>query len=132
MNDIVTINAQLVPANLGPTVLEKMEAISKSAENVDKALEAAKKAKESADAASKKSAGWSFTGSDKKEAIEALQQSGLEMANGIHDIADAQKIMFDNLLNITEATKYVFGLGGSNIATTRVVIDTIVSGLQDD
>lgn len=131
MNDIEINKAQLVPVRLGPTVMAKMDAISESAENVDKALEAAKKAKESADAASKKNAGWSITGRDKKEAIEALQQSGLELAIGIQNIADAQKVMFDNLLNISEATKYLFGIGIANIATTRVVIDTITSGLQD-
>lgn len=131
MDNNINNNIQLVPANLAPTVLSKIETISQSAENVEKALEAARNAKDSADAASKKSAGWSLTGKDKKEAIEALQNSGLELAVGIQNIADAQKVMFDNLTNITDATKYLFGLGVANIATTRVVIDTITSGLKD-
>ena len=131
MDNNINNNVQLVPANIAPTVLSKIETISQSAENVEKALEAARKAKDSADAASKKSAGWSLTGKDKKEAIEALQNSGIELALGIQNIADAQKVMFDNLINITDATKYLFGLGVANIATTRVVIDTITSGLKD-
>lgn len=131
MDNNINNNVQLVPANIAPTVLSKIETISQSAENVEKALEAARKAKDSADAASKKSAGWSLTGKDKKEAIEALQNSGIELALGIQNIADAQKVMFDNLINITDATKYLFGLGVANIATTRVAIDTITSGLKD-
>ena len=131
MDNNINNNVQLIPANIAPTVLSKIETISQSAENVEKALEAARKAKDSADAASKKSAGWSLTGKDKKEAIEALQNSGIELAVGIQNIADAQKVMFDNLINITNATKYLFGLGVANIATTRVVIDTITSGLKD-
>lgn len=131
MDNNINNNVQLIPANIAPTVLSKIETISQSAENVEKALEAARKAKGSADAASKKSAGWSLTGKDKKEAIEALQNSGIELAVGIQNIADAQKVMFDNLINITDATKYLFGLGVANIATTRVVIDTITSGLKD-
>lgn len=131
MDNNINNNVQLIPANIAPTVLSKIETISQSAENVEKALEAARKAKDSADAASKKSAGWSLTGKDKKEAIEALQNSGIELAVGIQNIADAQKVMFDNLINITDATKYLFGLGVANIATTRVVIDTITSGLKD-
>lgn len=131
MDNNINNNVQLIPANIAPTVLSKIETISQSAENVEKAIEAARKAKDSADAASKKSAGWSLTGKDKKEAIEALQNSGIELAVGIQNIADAQKVMFDNLINITDATKYLFGLGVANIATTRVVIDTITSGLKD-
>lgn len=130
MNDIKEY-AQLVPANLKPEVLAKMDEISQSAEKVDKAIEAAKKAKDSAEAASKKSAGWSFTGQDKKEAIKALQQSGIEMSKGIQSVAEAQKVMFDNLQNISKATQCLFGLGAMNMATTRSVIDTITSGLQD-
>ncbi len=131
MDNNINNNVQLIPANIAPTVLSKIETISQSSENVEKALEAARKAKDSADAASKKSAGWSLTGKDKKEAIEALQNSGIELAVGIQNIADAQKVMFDNLITITDATKYLFGLGVANIATTRVVIDTITSGLKD-
>lgn len=128
---IVSENNLPIPADITPNVLAEMDNISRSAENVDKALKAAKKAKESADAASKRSAGWSITGKDKKEAIEALQKSGIELAAGIQDIADAQKTMFDNLLKITDATKYLFGLGIANIASTRAVIGQITSGLQD-
>lgn len=131
MDNNTNNNVQLIPANIAPAVLSEIETISQSTENVEKALEAARKAKDSADAASKRSAGWSLTGKDKKEAIEALQKSGIELAAGIQNIADAQKVMFDNLINITDATKYLFGLGVANIATTRVVIDTITSGLKD-
>lgn len=130
MNNIVNSNAQLVPDNIEPTVMAQIETIKQSAEKVDKALAAAKKAKESADATSQITAGWSFTGSEKKKAIEALQKSCLELATGIQDGADAQKEMFDNLQKISVATTTLFRIGTSSIATTTLVINTIELGLK--
>lgn len=131
MENSANNNAQQTPANLDPKVLSEIATISSSDEKVKNALEAAKKAMDSADAASKKSACWSFTGKDKKEAIEALQKSGIELAIGIQNVADAQKVMFDNLKIIAKATNSLFGLGVSNIACTRAVIDIITTSLKD-
>ena len=86
------------------------------------AVSRAEEAKKLADEASQKNAGWSFFGSDKKEAIEALQSATVSQANALSDSVDANKELFNNQKKMSEALRYLFGLGVANMAANRTVV----------
>lgn len=85
---------------------------------VKKALADAEKARSSAEIAKKKSAG-AFK---KKEAIEELQSASIDIADAVKSQADAQKLSFEFQTKLADISKYLFGLGISNIASNRSVI----------
>lgn len=87
-------------------------------QSVKKAMDAAEKAKDSADTAKGKSAGMF----KKKVAIEELQSAGIDLAEAVQSGAEAQKISFEFQTKLAEITKYLFGLGVSNIASNRFVV----------
>lgn len=89
---------------------------------VKKALESAEKAEKHAQDARNLSAGWSLFNDRKKEAIEGLQQVGVELAEAVQLGTHAQKISFEFQARLTEVTKYLFTLGVGNIAATRIVV----------
>lgn len=87
-------------------------------ESVAKALKAADLATDSANNAKNKSAGFG----KKKVAIEELQSAGIDLAEAVQSGAEAQKISFEFQTKLAEITKYLFGLGVSNIASNRFVV----------
>ena len=114
----------------------------------EKAIEKSKSAKESASVAANKSAKLGH----KKEAIEALQSSvtsiadaqtdatgaQIEQAKAIKIVADAQASQMEAIQAtqeyqkaLTEATRFLFMLGCSNMAANRTVIEVLESGLKD-
>lgn len=95
--------------------ISKLNELDKS---VKKALEAASSAKDSAISAKNMSAGFG----KKKVAIEELQSAGLDLAKAVESGAEAQKISFEFQIKLAEISKYLFGLGVSNIASNRFVV----------
>lgn len=95
--------------------ISKLNELDKS---VKKAMEAATLAKDSAISARNMSAGFG----KKKVAIEELQSSGLDLAKAVQSGAEAQKISFEFQTKLAEISKYLFGLGVSNIASNRFVV----------
>lgn len=93
----------------------KLNELDKS---VKKAMKAAVNAKNSADRARSQSAGFG----KKKIAIEELQSAGIDLAEAVQSGAEAQKISFEFQTKLAEITKYLFGLGVSNIASNRFVV----------
>lgn len=91
--------------------------ITKLEKKVEKAVKMASKAKEKASDA-QVSAGWF----KKKAAIELLQDATQGLAEAQIDAAEAQKISFEYQTKLTEITKFLFGLGVSNIAMNRSVV----------
>lgn len=89
---------------------------------VKKALEAAAKAEEHAKTAHKKSAGRGFFTDKKREAIEGLQEAGVELAVAVQLGTQAQKLSFEFQTRLAEITKYLFSLGVGNIAANRTVV----------
>lgn len=85
--------------------------------NVAKSVNLAHKAREKASNA-QVSAGWF----QKKNAIELLQDAAQGLAKAQISLADAQKISFEYQTKLTEITKFLFGLGISNIAMNRSVV----------
>jgi len=93
----------------------KLQELDKS---VKKAINSADKARESAERAERKSVGFGR----KKAAIEELQSAGVDLASAVQSGAEAQKISFEFQTKLAEITKYLFGLGVSNIASNRFVV----------
>ena len=112
------ISIEQLPTIIGNT----FKHISKVDRKISNAVSRAEEAKKLADEASQKNAGWSFFGSDKKEAIEALQSAAISQANALSDSVDANKELFNNQKKMSEALRYLFGLGVANIAANRTVV----------
>lgn len=94
--------------------------------NIEKAIDAAKIAKEKADLAKNKSAGLG----KKKAAIEELQSAGVELAEAVQSGIDSQKISFEFQTNLAKISKYLLGLGLSNMARNRIVVREIEMKLK--
>ena len=112
------ISIEQLPTIIGNT----FKHISEVDRKISNAVSRADEAKKLADEASQKNAGWSFFGSDKKEAIEALQSAAISQANALSDSVDANKELFNNQKKMSEALRYLFGLGVANIAANRTVV----------
>ena len=114
----LNISIEQLPTIIGNT----LEHISEVDRKISNAVSRAEEAKKLADEASQKNAGWSFFGSDKKEAIEALQSATVSQANALSDSVDANKELFNNQKRMSEALRYLFGLGVANMAANRTVV----------
>ena len=114
----LNISIEQLPAKIGNT----FKHISEVDRKISNAVSRAEEAKKLADEASQKNAGWSFFGSDKKEAIEALQSAAISQANALSDSVDANKELFNNQKKMSEALRYLFGLGVANMAANRTVV----------
>ena len=112
------ISIEQLPTIIGNT----FKHISEVDRKISNAVSRAEEAKKLADEASQKNAGWSFFGSDKKEAIEALQSAAISQANALSDSVDANKELFNNQKKMSEAIRYLFGLGVANMAANRTVV----------
>lgn len=112
------ISIEQLPTIIGNT----FKHISEVDRKISNAVSSADKAKKLADEASQKNAGWSLLGSDKKEAIEALQSAAISQANALSDSVDANKELFNNQKKMSEALRYLFGLGVANMAANRTVV----------
>ena len=114
----LNISIEQLPTIIGNT----LEHISEVDRKISNAVSRAEEAKKLADEASQKNAGWSFFGSDKKEAIEALQSATVSQANALSDSVDANKELFNNQKKMSKALFYLFGLGVANMAANRTVV----------
>ena len=121
------ISIEQLPTIIGDTYKNITEVDRKISNAVSKADEA----KTLADIASKKEAGWSFFGGDKKEAIEALQSAAISQANALSDSVDANKQLFENQKKMSDALRYLFGLGVANMAANRTVVRELELKLQN-
>lgn len=103
-----------------PAVIQgQVQKLNELDESVKKAVVAAKKAEEAAKKAEDKKV--TFWGG-RKEAIEELQTAGMSIADAVASGAKAQKVSFEFQTKLAEITKYLFGLGISNIAANRIVV----------
>lgn len=103
--------------NLFEQIEGQVEKLNELSNVIEKATKAAENAKESAEKAKSKSAGFG----KKKAAIEELQSAGIALAEAVQEEAEAQKVSFEFQRKLAEISKYLFGLGVSNIASNRFV-----------
>ncbi|MCT2534749.1 hypothetical protein NC661_04585 [Aquibacillus koreensis] len=105
-------------ADLPDIISGQVTKLNELDKSVKEAMMKAEKAVESADSAKDKSTGLF----KKKAAIEELQDAGVDLAEAVLSGAEAQKISFDFQRKLAEISKYLFGLGVSNIASNRSVL----------
>lgn len=94
---------------------------------VDTSVALADKARESADYARSKPTGWF----QKADAIEALQLFSCDSSKALSSQAKVQEISFKFQTRLAEITKYLFGLGVSNLALNRSVVRELELKLRD-
>lgn len=113
--DISMVNAEELPFVLSDQ-FDKLTALES---NVQKAVEMAIEAKSKAENAQVKIGLFDFS---KKDAINLLQSASEGLAEGIMTAAEAQKVSFEYQTKLTEITKFLFGLGVSNLTMNRSVV----------
>lgn len=104
--------------DLPEMIQEQIRELNELEKRVNKAMYAADEAKNSAMSAKDKSAGFG----KKKIAIEELQSAGIDLAEAVQSGAEAQKISFEFQTKLAKISKYLFGLGVTNIASNRFVV----------
>jgi hypothetical protein len=105
-------------AELPGIISEQVVLLNDLDKKVKAATKRAEAAKLSADLAAGKSAGLF----QKKAAIEAIQLSQTDIAKAVVSGAEAQKIAFEFQTQLAQITKYLFGLGVTNLALNRSVV----------
>lgn len=115
---VPTVTLEQLPSEIANTFNSVRDISGKIKEANDKA----KISKGDADIAASKSAGWSIGGKDKKEAIESLQTAVVSMSKAQESHIEATQQLFENQTKMTEAIRFLFGLGVTSIAANRTVV----------
>ena len=89
---------------------------------IEEALKKANNAKSSADSAAENEAGRSVFKDKKKIAIEALQAALIDTCEAQDAIAEALGESFEIQKRMSNAIRYLFGLGCMNMAANRMVV----------
>ncbi|GAB6975591.1 hypothetical protein [Prevotella falsenii] len=129
--NILPTEVKILPTEFPDKITKTLDGITKIEKAQKEAEDKAKKAKESADIAKTKSARWSLTGNNKKEAIEALQTTAVVHAIALSQTIDASKELFNNQKDISQAIRYLFALGATDITANRMVVRELQMRLQN-
>ncbi len=68
---------------------------------------------------------------NKKDAIEGLQKNSRATASALFSITEGQELLFEYQKNLTDITKFLFGLGVSSLAANRTVIRQLMLELKN-
>lgn len=104
---------------LPEAITNQYEKLKKIETNVIKSAKKAADAKEKAEDAKVKMGLFDYS---KKDAIELLQIASKGLAEGLITASEAQTLFFEYQTELFKITKYLFGLGASNIAMNRTVV----------
>ena len=118
MSDTEIIKVEVDPSQVPMIITAQINSLKELKENVTEALQKAEQAQESAKNAKDKPTGVF----KKKEAIESLQTATVDLADAQMSAASAQQVSFEYQQRLGEITKYLLGLGVSNIAMNRTVV----------
>lgn len=119
-SDIQSKNIELPTEQQLPSIItSQYNSIVELEDSVVKSLNLAKDASSSAKKASEYKVHW-YGG--RKDAIELLQDSSKYSAEALISLAEAQQKLFEYQTKLTEITKFLFGLGISNIVMNRCVV----------
>ena len=118
MRDTEIIKVEVDPSQVPMIITEQISSLKELKDNVTEALQKAEHAQESAKTAKDKPTGVF----KKKEAIESLQSATVDLADAQMSAASAQQVSFEYQQRLGEITKYLLGLGVSNIAMNRTVV----------
>ncbi|RST77271.1 hypothetical protein D4T97_001910 [Siminovitchia acidinfaciens] len=115
---LLTNEAKIGEEDLPVLLSEQVTKLNQLDSSIKKAIEAAEFANKSARTAKDQSAGFG----KKKVAIEQLQSASYDLAKAVQSGTVAQKVSFEFQTKLAEISKYLFGLGVSNIASNRFVV----------
>ena len=122
---IVLKNNQINEIEVGklPSIIaDTLGQIEKYDSKIEEALKKANNAKSSADSAAENEAGRSVFKDKKKIAIEALQATLIDTCEAQDAIAEALGESFEIQKRMSNAIRYLFGLGCMNMAANRMVV----------
>lgn len=106
-----------------PLIISQQFDLIKSLDSkVQVAIKKAEEARKSAEAAKKVSAKRGVFVDHKRAAIEATQGAVADVSIAVDELSKAQKLQFEFQTRLAEITKYLFGLGVTNIAMNRSVV----------
>lgn len=117
-HDLFTKEAEFSEKDLPMLISEQVDKLSQLDNSIKEAIQAAESANESASIAKDQAAGFG----KKKVAIEQLQSASYDLAQAVQSGTMAQKVSFEFQTKLAEISKYLFGLGVSNIASNRFVV----------
>ena len=112
---------------MSSTISQQFETIKQLEAKVKESDSLAKEAKDRAESAKGVSVGL-FHG--KRDAIEALQSATSEIAEAQEKVVEAMNVSFEYQQQLGVITKNLFGLGVSNIAATRSVVQQLRMQLE--
>ncbi len=122
---IVLKNNQINEIEVGklPSIIaDTLGQIEKYDSKIEEALKKANNAKSSADSAAENEAGRSVFKDKKKIAIETLQAALIDTCEAQDAIAEALGESFEIQKRMSNAIRYLFGLGCMNMAANRMVV----------
>lgn len=128
-NYLPTLNIK--PNDLPSIISKTVNNLTTIDDKIKQSEEKAKIATNSALIAKSKKAGWSFWGSNKKEAIEALQNAVFDQADALYDSIEANRGQFENQKQMIQSIQYLFGLGVANMAANRSVVRELEMKLRN-
>lgn len=105
-------------SNLPDIISNQIDKLNRLDKKIKILFEKGKKAEKAAKNANQKI---SFL-SGKKIAIEQLQSSNKETSEAIQELIDSQNLSFELHSEIGKVTKFLFFLGASNIAQSRIIV----------
>lgn len=117
-HEIATIIENVEESQIPSIITDQFNSLQILRKNVAESTKKAQCAQLSAQQAKNKSAGLFH----KKEAIESLQNATADLADAQISSAQAQEVSFEYQQKLGEITKYLFGLGVTNIAMNRTVV----------
>lgn len=131
-NNITVLNpvelpAQLEKSELPSIITGQINKLNDLDNKVKTAIEQANAAEAAADYARRKPTGLF----EKKDAIETIQSALCDLAGAVSSGAEAQKVSFEFQTQLADITKYLFGLGVSNLALNRSVVRELELRLSD-
>ena len=106
------------PEDIPVVISNSFDLIKKLEIKIEQAEEAAENAKGRATSAWSENAGLF----NRKNAVEALQDSGRDTASALVDGIEAQRLSFELHGQLAEITKYLFALGVGSIALNRSIV----------
>jgi hypothetical protein len=118
--EVKAIDINAVEVHELPSVLSsQFDKLAILETNVQKSVNMALEAKNKAEGAQVKIGLFDYS---QKDAIKLIQSASKGLAEGLMTAAEAQKVSFEYQTKLAEITKFLFGLGVSNLAMNRSVV----------
>ena len=125
MNEVITNNYNVNESQIPALIQSQFKQVSKLKKEISKATNEAFLTKEEVVASIGKAGGGT------KGAISTLQNATIDLANAQVVAIKAQTKSFEYQQKLADITKYLFGLGVSNIAMNRVVVSELEAKLRN-